>query len=107
MHIGPDKHGADGHAAAGRIQVQFVALPSDLVALRVFLCVRSESCVDLSEHFRQRLATLALQWAGLWGGAYFAFLRATPFVSELRWDYFGLVFFAIDSRGLQIQYRFG
>ena len=41
----------------------------------------------------QRLAALAFQWAGLWGGAYFAFLRATTFLFELGWGHFSLVLF--------------
>ena len=79
MQVRACEHGSDGHATAGGIEVQFVALPTDFVALRVFLCARSTCRTNLCEHLRQRLAALALQRAGPWGGANSAFLRATTF----------------------------
>jgi hypothetical protein len=59
--------------------VQFVALSTDLIALRILLCPRGASCAEPKEHFFQRLAALALQWAWLGGRTNFSFFWASGF----------------------------
>ena len=45
MHVGAGKNGADGHTTASGVQMQLVALPTDLVALRILLGSRGTSRV--------------------------------------------------------------
>lgn len=73
------EHCAEGHTAAGAVQRQFVAFAADLVALRILLGARGASRIKFKEHLLQRLGALALQWAWLGGGAYFAFFGAPRF----------------------------
>jgi len=93
LQAGECKHGADGDATAGGVEVQFVALPTDLVSLRIFLCARGASRVELKEHLLKRLAALALQWAWFGRWANLAFWWTPGFVLWLGWGHFGLVLF--------------
>src|SRR5690606_12638860 len=94
----------DRHAAAGGVEMQLVALPADLVTLRVLLGAGSTSRVEFSDYFRQCLAALALQGAGLGGRANFAFCWTTTFVFGLGFDHLHLVLFC---NGLARLYRRG
>jgi hypothetical protein len=63
MLICARQHSADGYATASGVEMQFVAFPTDLKTLCVFLRACGADGVQLREHFLKRLPALALQWA--------------------------------------------
>ena len=54
------KQRGDGHATVGRVEVQFIAVPTDLVPLGIALRAAVARCGDVLEHLRQRLLPLAM-----------------------------------------------
>src|ERR1035437_9564447 len=99
MHVRAGQNGADGYATASGVEVQFVALPADLVTLCVLLRTCGTGRVQLKEHLLQCLTTLALQGTWLSGRTHFTFFGTSRFVYwHLRFGFacvlFSLVFFS-------------
>ena len=72
VHRGARKQCGDGHATVSRVEVQLVAVPTDLAALGIALRAAVARRGDVLEHLRQRLPTLAMNGRFLGGGTDFA-----------------------------------
>lgn len=75
---------ADGHATVGGVQMQFEAVPTDLVALGIALGATITRRGNFPAHLRQCLLALAMDGRLLGRRANFAASRATPFALRCR-----------------------
>ena len=97
VHRGGRQNRGDGHATVGGIEVQLVAVPTELVPLGIALCSPVARRGDVFDHLAQGLLPLAMKGRFFGGRAYLTPPGAAPFPNPR--DLAHLNFFALMFHG--------